>query len=186
MDQNNIVPGIGIGGLQDKYEIKILICYLLKSINVPFSKEQLHEVFNQDGLVNYFSFCDALAELITSGHITSKKIEFDELYTLNQLGIETSDKLEKSLPSSLRESVVKIAMQLLAATKQARENEVVIAAKANGYSVTCMIHEEGFDLMKLELFVPDLMQAEQIEEIFRKRPSKVYGNIINLLIENSN
>ncbi len=185
MNQSKIVPGVGVGGLQDKYQIKILICYLLNTIKVPFSREQLNYVFQDETIVNYFSFCDALAELISSGHISPEKVEFDELYHLNELGIETAKKLDHSLPKSLRDNVVTTAMQLLAKIKSEKENEVIIKPYQNGYMVQCMIHEVDFDLMKIELFVPDKLQADKIKDFFQCHPSKVYQSLIQLLIEDN-
>ena len=52
------------GSLSDIYEIKILICYLLSCIEKPLSKEQVNYVFQFNSIVNYFSFCQALKELI--------------------------------------------------------------------------------------------------------------------------
>ena len=60
MNDHVVIPGIGIGGMTDKYEIKILICYLLYSVHAPLSREQLNLIFQEEQLVNYFSFCYAL------------------------------------------------------------------------------------------------------------------------------
>lgn len=183
MSNETIVPGIGIGGLQDKYEIKILICYLLHSIQTPLTKDQLNYVFQDGQLVNYFSFRDALAELIESNHIQTTKKDNEEVYTLNPLGVETAEKLYKSLPSSLRDNVVGTAMKLLAHIKNEKENEVTITPYKNGYLVKCTIHEVDFDLMSYEVYVPDMLQAEKIKAKFQENPSKIYQGLIQLLID---
>lgn len=185
MSNKKIVPGVGIGGLQDKYQIKILICYLLNTVQAPFTNEQLNYIFQDESLVNYFSFCDALAELIKTEHITVEKKDSDEIYHLNKFGIETAEKLDHSLPKSLRDNVVSNAIQLLAKIKSEKENEVIIKPYQNGYMVQCMIHEVDFDLMKIELFVPDKLQANKIKDFFQNNPSKVYQSLIQLLIEDN-
>ena len=185
MDNVTIVPGVGIGGLNNKYEIKILICYLLNSINVPFSKEQLSYVFQDKNFVNYFIFCDALADLLESKHITSKNENNHEIFTLNELGIETALKLNHSLPKSLRDNVVTTAMQLLAMMKNEKENEVFINPYKNGYLVKCIIHDIDFDLMSFEVYAPDILQAEKIKTKFQESPLKIYKGLINLLVDES-
>lgn len=181
-NNDEMIPGVGIGGLKDKYEIKILICYLLYSIKVPFSKGQLNFVFQNGGFVNYFSFCEALSELIDSSHIAPTKTDFDEIYSLNPLGIETAVRLYTSLPKSLCDNVVKTTMQLLSQIKSEKENESSIIAYKNGYLVKCIIHDFDFDLMSFEVFAPDMIQAEKIVQSFRSDPSKIYRGLISLVV----
>ncbi|MEG2814214.1 MAG: DUF4364 family protein, partial [Oscillospiraceae bacterium] len=156
--ENEIVAGIGVGGLKDKYEIKILICYLLNSIEIPLSKEQLNYIFQGESFVNYFSFCDALNELLQNGHISQKvndKNSNEEIYYLNELGVETAQKLKNSLPKSLKDNVITAAMQLIAKNKSGKENEVSIEPYKNGFMVHCIFHDIDFDLMRLDVFAPD-------------------------------
>lgn len=185
MDNSIIVPGVGAGGLQDKYEIKILICYLLNSINTPFSREQFNIIFQDTQSVNYFSFCDALAELLETNHISSEKLDFDEIFTLNELGKETALKLNRSLPKSLRDNLVDEAMKLLAKIKNQQENESEIVPYKNGFLVKCVIHDVDFDLMKFEVYAPDMLQAQKIKTKFQEKPSLLYKGLIQILVENS-
>ena len=46
--------GINPGGMRSKNEIRILICYLIKSVKAPVSKELILESLQKDGLANYF------------------------------------------------------------------------------------------------------------------------------------
>ncbi len=183
MDNEVIIPGVGIGPMTDKYDIKILICYLLKSVNMPLSKEQLNYIFQNEQLVNYFSFCDALKDLIDSNHISSSKAQFDEVYTLNELGLQTAKKLERSLPKSLRDNVVEAAIELLAKIKKERENEVEIRPYENGYMVNCVMHGDSFDLLQLGIYAPDMLQADKIKEKFLDDPVKLYRRLIKLLLD---
>lgn len=177
---DQIVPGIGVGGLTDKYEIKILICYLLYCIKSPLSREQLNMIFQDEQLVNYFSFCDAFKELVESEHLSATE---DGRYALNPLGEETALRLNRSLPKSLRDNVVNTAIQLMARLKLERENEASIIPYQNGFLVQCVIHDVDFDLMRFELFAPDELQAERIRERFLADPAKVYQTMIAALTE---
>lgn len=183
MDNETIIPGVGIGPMTDKYDIKILICYLLKSVSTPLSKNQINYIFQNEQFVNYFSFCEALKELIDSNHISSSKVRSDEFYKLNELGLETARKLERSLPKSLRDNVVEAAMELLAKIKKERENEVKILPYENGYMVNCIMHDDSFDLLQLGLFAPDMLQADKIKEKFLENPTKLYRGLLNLLLD---
>ena len=112
MDNETIIPGIGVHGMTEKYEIKILICYLLNSVGKPLTMEQMNDIFQQEQVVNYFSFCDALKELIEDGHLQIASSGNGEIYTLNPLGKETAQRLNRSLPRSLRDNIVETAMKM--------------------------------------------------------------------------
>lgn len=178
MNNENIIAGVGVGGLTDKYDVKILICYLINSIDRPITKEQLDYVMHVGQFVNYFSFCSAYSELLDSGHIE----EINGLIILNELGITTTKKLHTNLPLSLRDNIVEAALGLFASIKYQRENEATIESYKNGYLVKCIIHDTDFDLLSFEIYAPDILQAEKIKEKFWNDPGKLYKNLIEYLI----
>lgn len=178
MNNDNIIAGVGIGGLTDKYDIKILICYLINSIEHPITKEQLDYIMHDGQFANYFSFCNAYSELLESGHIE----EVDGIIKLNELGELTTKKLQTNLPKSLRDNIVDAAIGLLASIKYKTENEVNIEPYKNGYLVKCIIHDTDFDLLSFEIYAPDILQAEKIKEKFWQDPAKLYQNLIGYLI----
>ncbi len=175
-----VVPVFGVGGLSYKYEIKILICYLLHSVKTPLSFEELAMIFQEEGAVNYFSFCEAFKELTVSGHLLSGEKSH---YTLGPLGTETAMRLARSLPQSLRDNVVGTAMKLLARLKRERENHVEILPTDGGFRVCCSSHDGDFELMRLELYAPDELQAQRIKTRFLQNPAGIYQNIIGFLTE---
>ena len=44
--------GIEPGGLRSRNEIKVLVCYLLKSIEQPISKQLINELLQENSLAN--------------------------------------------------------------------------------------------------------------------------------------
>ena len=48
--------GVKIGGLTNDTEIRILLCYLIKSVG-PVTREAMEAALLQEELVNYFEFC---------------------------------------------------------------------------------------------------------------------------------
>jgi hypothetical protein len=181
MDHEPIMAGVSPGGFQDVYEVRILICYLLASVDSPLSKEQLNYIFQVNHLVNYFTFSNALSQLVKEGHITIKSEEKEEFCFLSKAGADTAKMLQNSLPRSVRDRVVSAALELLALQKKERENEVSIHKVSAGYVVKFVIHDTEFDLLRFQLFVPDRIQADYIKKNFLKDPSAFYGKIIQYL-----
>ena len=64
MDNKAITAGVRTGGLTDRTEIKILLCYLLASLKQPITQNQLIECVCGQELVNYFEMQSALQHLL--------------------------------------------------------------------------------------------------------------------------
>ncbi len=184
MNPDVFTEGTAPGALTNEYEIKILICYLLKNVTAPLSAYQMNEVFQEYSIVNYFEFASALADLRSTGHVTaSTATDGSEVYTITDLGIRTADTLERSLPRSVRDKAVSGALALLAKERLNRENTVLIEQTEDGYLVTCTVSDVGSDLMQLKLFVPDELQAQAVKREFSRHPQSVYTRILAVLTQ---
>ena len=58
--------GVKMGGLTNDTEIRILLCYLIKSVG-PVTREAMEAALLQEELVNYFEFVGALNDLVSQG-----------------------------------------------------------------------------------------------------------------------
>ncbi len=58
--------GVKMGGLTNDTEIRILLCYLIKSVG-PVTREAMEAALLQEELVNYFEFVGALNDLVAQG-----------------------------------------------------------------------------------------------------------------------
>lgn len=182
MDFSNLVAGVTPGGFQDIYEVRILICYLLQGVNEPLTKDDLNHIFQEQNLVQYFLFSDALVKLIEEKHVKVTERDGDEYYSLTPLGEGTAHMLQNSLPRSVRDRVVTAAIALLQRQKTERENKVDIIQNNHGYEVCFQIQDHGFDLMKFSLFVPDTTQAEMVKKRFLQDPLAFYQRMIGYLV----
>ena len=82
--------GVRFGGLTDRTEIKILICYLLSNAKQPLSGQHIIDTLIGQQLVNYFELQDALS------HLTEQNIisEDNGIYTISDEGRDISRQLE--------------------------------------------------------------------------------------------
>lgn len=183
MDYESLLGGVEPGGLKEVYQVKILICYLLNSIDKPLLKDQINYVFQCDRLVNYFSFTTAFNELIKTNHLKINIIDNKEFYSLNDIGIETALKLEKSLPRSLKDKVVKTAIILLTKVEKDKFNKISFEKNNDIQYIKCLIKDvPNTDLMDLKVYVPDIPQGEFIKQNIENNTSNIYRGIISLLI----
>ena len=174
--------GVAPGGLKDADDIKILICYLLKSVGRPLSFDNLNEILQHDGLCNYFGFASALHELLVSGHVDLLKDGGVEYYKATGLGEATAALFERRLPVTVREKAVNAAVRLLARIKRESENRVEIAQNTSGgFEVTCTVYDMGDTLMSVKLLVADRAQAESVKRQFQTNPEIVYKGMLALM-----
>lgn len=178
MDKDTFTGGVDPGGLWTKNDIRILLCYILDSVDAPLSGEDISSILQGRALANYFETGDALAGLEAAGHIRSTP----EGYVIEPTGREIARGLDAGLPLTVRDKALEAALSLLARARAKRENRVEIEERENGCRVLCAISGgDGGDLMELGLYVPDRAQARVIEENFYRDPQGVYQLLLAAL-----
>lgn len=182
MDFDAFDAGIELGGLRNRDDIRLLICYLLKSVDAPMTRQLLNEAMQEDGLANYFEVGQAIEELLKTGNITADILDEDEVISVTQKGREAAELLQTSLPRTVREKAVNSAIRLTTRAKIERENKIEVKKEENGgYTITFTLFDKDTELMKLSVYVSDSLQLEQVKQNFINDPVKVYSTIITSL-----
>ena len=182
MDDYEIAAGVAPGGLLDIYEVRILICYLLDSVNRPMTKDQLNSTFREESVVQYFTFSDALAQLVQDGHLTTREQDGEDYYRLTPLGKGTARRLQSVLSKSMRERIVRTAVQLLQKQAIQEENHAKIVPCGKGFEVQCAVSDGQLSLFRFSLYVPDEVQAGMVRDRFMRDPLKLYQTVLQELI----
>ncbi len=183
MKFNAFDAGIEPGGLRNKSEIKILICYMLSSVGKPLTQQNINEIIQETGLANYFEVNDALAALAATQSIACVEEEGTPAYLATELTREVANTLETALPLSVREKAVHAAVRLLTKIRREQENRIEIRQNQDGYTIRCAILDGSMELMSIQVYVADLIQAESIKAQFLENPAAIYNGVINLLVE---
>lgn len=178
MPNEVFTAGVDWGGLTTQTDIKILVCYMLKSVPVPLASNDVQMILQTNGLANYFEITDAIASLLKTGQI--EEIENNHL-KITESGIEIASMLESDLPISVREKALTSAFSLLKHAQIEEENRVEIKQTEFGYDVTCHISGGSFDLMCFTLYVPDLQQANMVKKNFHKNPENFYKLVLSTI-----
>ena len=184
MEFDAFTAGIEPGGLRSTSDIKLLICYMLSSIQHPLSKDEIVSVLQENGLANYFEISDAFADLLNNGNIRADQIDSSK-YVITDAGKMIATQLTTALPISVREKAVAATLGLLAKVKREKENTVSITKAKNEYMVNCNISgDENVNLFSFSLSVPDSMQAELVKQNFQNDPNLIYSCMLALLTKN--
>jgi len=173
--------GVAPGGLKNRADIKLLVCYIINNVDRPITKTQINEVMLQQSLANYFEVNQAISELLEDGNIVSELVGEDEILQTTEKGRSASEILQKDIPLTVREKAINTATRILLRARRESENKIEIQKLDVGYNVTFTILEKEDELMKLTLYVADSEQAAQIKERFLEDPVALYSVIISTL-----
>ena len=182
MEYDAFDAGIELGGLRNRDDIRLLVCYLLKSVDSPMTRQMLNEAMQEDGLANYFEVGQAIEELLKTGNITADILGDDEVISVTEKGREAAERLQTSLPKTVREKAVNSAIRLITKARVERENQIEVKKEENGgYTITFTLFDKNTQFMKLSVYVCDSLQLEQVKQNFINDPVKVYSTIITSL-----
>ncbi len=178
MKQDAFTGGVELGGLWNQNDIRILLCYILSSVDGPLRREDISQITEGKALANYFEVGDALAALEKQGNVVRDQ---DGLYAVTPAGREIAQSLDATLPLSVRDKALEAAVRLMADARARRENRVNIRETEQGFRVDCHVSGGKMDLMTVSLFVPDKAQAEMVERNFYRAPEGVYKLLLSSL-----
>lgn len=174
--------GIELGGLRNRDDIRLLVCYLLKSIDAPMTRQMLNDAMQEDGLANFFEVGQAIEELLKTGNITADILDEEEVISVTEKGREAAELLQTSLPKTVREKAVNSAIRLTTKAKIERENKIEVKKEDDGgYTITFTLFDRDTEMMKLSIYVVDSLQLETVKQNFINDPVKVYSSIITSL-----
>ena len=173
--------GVDFGGMRTKNDVRILLCYILNSLDAPFSKTALNEALQRTSLANFFEINDALSALKDAGLLTVCLQDNDEYYILTPSGKDVAERLETDLPMSVRETAVAAALELFAKDKARAGADVQIEKLPKEYHVKMSVKDGDTLMMQTVLYVSDSLQADKIGENFLLHPEKLYGGIVDTL-----
>lgn len=183
MEFDALTAGVAPGGLNNRTDIRILICYILSAFKEPVPVEAFKEVMHFEGIANYFEVGNALGDLCGNGHI--KRVDCNGIlaYTATESGADIAATLESDLPVTVREHARDATARLLARKRHERENKVEITSAPNGCYVTCTVLEGDYEQLSVRLLVPDESRARAVKDIFLDDPAVLYMNVVETLTD---
>ena len=173
--------GVKPGGLTDNTQIRILLCYLVKTAG-PLTRDTLQGALLQEQLVNYFEFADALADVERQLLVS---LDEDERYSITDKGSTVADTLAFDLPRTVRESAIRAVMQIQSWKHKAAMNRARIEEEDGEYVVWCAIGDMGSVVFRLQLAMPDKLTAETIRNNFTAHGSEIYSKVMDMLTQPS-
>lgn len=172
------IAGVKPGGLTSSTEIRILLCYLIKTA-APLCRQALEDALMGEQLVNYFELAGNLAELEEQGLAAVTP----QGYTITPKGATVADTLGYDLPRSVRESAVRAVIRAQGHLRKAAQNKAEVERTPEGYMVHCSIADMGSEIFRLSLMMPDALTAEMVKSRFVENGSEIFRLLLTALTE---
>ena len=175
---NVFTAGVAPGGLRSLEEIQILICYMLCSIGEAVPREMLPEIIAGNGMANFFDVGAAMDDLLKKGYISESG---SGRPTIASGGREISETLFRTLPFTLRERAVNLAIQLLSRARSRSQSNAEIEKTDDGFVVTCQLLDGEKPMLSVSMVTADALQAETVKKNFLQDPAVLYRATLAVL-----
>ena len=165
-------------------ENKLLLLYILKSLNRPISNTQLTEIVLENNLINYFTLQQYISELNESDFMIYEEVDDKQLLTLTQKGENVlSFFKERISPSkiSVLDKYIKEKIDLI--KKELTIKSDYTLGNNSDFLVDLKALENGSPLIDLKISVPSKKQATSLCSKWQENSSEVYNKIINVLFD---
>lgn len=164
-------------------DLKVLICYMLTSLNEAVPITETAQLFHYEGIANYFDTQTAIYELEKEGYIVRKENNTDMIF-VTEKGTFLSDTLKDSVSLILRDKVYTAVVKMLTRYKAERDTDIEITKEKSGYFLTYKVLGDEEPVLSFSLMLPNMSQATALKEQIIKNPKYYCDSLINLLTEN--
>lgn len=183
MSFNAFVGGVQPGGLTNDFEVKLLVCYLLDSLKQPLLFEQLGEIFQNTGLVNYFEFVEAVSELERTGQLTSSIQDGQQQLALTKTVLLPHRLFIRRFQKALERRLWKRPKRLMEIQRCMDKVEITFAPAADGWTLRVVLRDIGSDLLDMSVFLPTEGECLRVKQQIESDPTSFYSRVLGLLMQ---
>lgn len=180
MDNQAITAGVRVGGLTDRTEIKILLCYLLAELKQPITQNQLIECVCGQELVNYFEMQSALQHLLDNGLIK----EDENGFSILPEGKDIARQLESVVSTTVKRYAYTMAVNILQYEALKKQHKIKITpVDGGGYNLHCSIEDDKFTIFSMDIVMPDEKSAEFAGQQFILKGREMFKCVLGVMTD---
>ncbi len=163
----------------------VLLCYMMYRVDMPMDEELLYDIAVTGGIINYFTYQDAMQALRTNGSVTKINNEKGVAsYTLTSKGEDCARKLKTFAAKSYRDHIVLAAKREIERRRNRDDVKVEYLPLKQGCHLRVQITDQSVTLLELTLFTPDMKQAQLLGENILSNPSSFYNQVLEAAMKN--
>lgn len=169
---------------QDLAVNKLLLLYILSKMEIHLTNTQLTQIALENELMNYFSLQQFLTELTESKFLRSFTENSKECFTLTKKSMDVLEYFISRIPLDAKEKIDNyIIHNKEEVLKETQVKSSFSKLSTNEFVVNLKVLENQTTLINLDLNVASNKQAKIICDNWKKNATTIYGDIIQLLIQ---
>ncbi len=165
-------------------ENKVLILYILNKLSDGIIEDSLYKIISLINNVNYFYFKEVLTDLLDSklvGILT--KDEEESILKITSEGNNALSLTQDVLPGILQLKADNVIKKILSSITD--ETSIIaefIPKSENDYTIKCRIIENNETIFEVKTFAGSRDRAKKIVDNWNENASKIYPQILDLLL----
>lgn len=168
-------------------ENKVLILYILDLINGEVIQDGLFKIISSINNINYFDFKQILTDLIDSKLVGTYTKEDDQVIKITSEGKNAYILTKDILPGILKlKADNKFKEEFSNLEEEASVIAEFIPKNENDYTVKCKIVENNETIFEVKTFAGSRERAKRIVDNWNKNASRIYPEILNILLKEEN
>lgn len=168
-------------------ENKVLILYILDSVNKPITNDALYSIVTSAIDLNYFYFQQFLLDLIASKYVVCYTKETQDVYELTTAGKTTLDLTLDILPGIIK---LKVDTNLKSNIERFENAQSIVAEyipkSENEYDVQCKIVESNEVIFEIRTLAYSREQAQNIVNNWKTNAANLYPQLLEVLLKEQN
>ncbi len=165
-------------------ENKVLILYILNQITEDIKEDNLFNIVTSINDINYFYFKQLLTDLIDSKLVGSYTKENELVVKITSEGINAFTLTKDVLPGLIKLKADHVFKDLFPNIEN--ESSIVsefIPRDENNYIIKCKIIENNESIFEVKTFAGSRDRAKRIVDNWNTNATKLYPQILNMLLE---
>lgn len=165
-------------------ENKVLILYILNKLSDGIIEDSLYKIISSINNVNYFYFKEVLTDLLDSklvGILT--KDEEESILKITSEGNNALSLTQDVLPGILQLKADNVLKNIFSSITD--ETSIIaefIPKNENDYTIKCKIIENNETIFEVRTFAGSRDRAKKIVDNWNENASKIYPQILDLLL----
>ena len=161
---------------------KLVILYMLKSVNFPLTNNHITDCILEQGYTDYFHVQQAISELVESALVSKKTVRNTSQYKITEEGMQTlgyfsnqiSEEIVADIDHYLRENSYDLRNEMSNIADYYKLNSME-------YEVHCRVLEGERDLIDLRIVVPSEEAAKRSCDRWPQVSQDIYRTLITKL-----
>ena len=167
------------GFIRDMLDVKVLILYVMNQAEKPLTIQNIYELCYQDDRLTYFDVCEAVPQLVSTGHIEEQESGH---YAITEKGRENVEITADSVAFTVRERARAAVETFNRESTRSGHVRTEILERDGVCLALLELHDDVGKLMSMELTAPSRKQARKLAAAFHRSAEQIYSAVMEDLL----